>query len=317
MLLQILLIISIVLQLAASIIAMRLTRRTKFNISWILFSVALTVGAFMLFGQYYQLVADKSLRLPVDFFVWLSVVTSSCFAVGLLYVNKIIKDIARREAQQRLTEKRILNTVLRTEERERTHFSKELHDGLGPLLASAKMSLSTLEDGRGDTQETIRNLAFVIDESIRSLREISNNLSPHTLKDFGLERAIRNYINKTAAISSIETVFDCNIGQKRYDNNVEIILFRVISELMANSMRHSGANRIQISVQEDDGTITIDYSDNGKGFDPKAALEVGMGLPNIYSRIRSLKGSVNLTSTKGEGMRAVIAVKLDNAAKWR
>lgn len=123
---------------------------------------------------------------------------SLCFAVGILIVNKLLNYIARTESQRRISERRILNTVLRTEEKERRRFSKDLHDGLGPLLSSAKMSVSALStsDMSAQNQEILRNVTYVVDEAIRSLREVSANLSPHLLDNFGLARAVSNFINK-------------------------------------------------------------------------------------------------------------------------
>ena len=151
---EILLIISVILQIIAAIVAIGLTRRTKYNLSWMLFTVALTCMAFLRLGEYVQITDLKEWRLPSEFFIWTGIVTSLCFAVGMLLVQKIFNYIARAERQRRISERRILNTVLRTEEKERQRFSKDLHDGLGPLLSSAKMSISALSSG--DTDERNR-----------------------------------------------------------------------------------------------------------------------------------------------------------------
>lgn len=312
MVLQILLIISVVLQLLAAGTAIRLTRVTKFNFSWILFTIALTTMSLLRCGEYIQLVWAKELRLPPDFFVWLGVFTSLCFAVGVFYVKKIFNYIDKLDFQRRLTEKRILNTVLRTEEKERLRFSKELHDGLGPLLSSAKMSLSALKRSElsDDNQEIVRNTTYVIEEAIRSLREISNNLSPHTLADFGLARAVTTFINKSVSLNNIKINFDTNIKGERFNIDVEVILYRVICELINNSIKHSQGTQIDLSLTYTNHQIAIDYRDNGCGFNTQAMMDVGMGLSNITSRISSLKGTADISSSKGNGMSAHIAVDL-------
>lgn len=320
MVLQILLIISVILQLLAAGTAIRLTRVTKYNFSWILFTVALTVMAFTRFGEYYQVVADKELRLPQDFFIWLGVLTSLCFAVGVFYVKKIFNYINKLDFQRRLTEKRILNTVLRTEEKERMRFSKELHDGLGPLLSSARMSLSALGKSSSQTEadrEIIDNTNYVIEEAIRSLREISNNLSPHILKDFGLARGINNFIAKSTGLNKIKINFTTNLKTERFDTDVEVILYRVICELINNSIKHSGGTRIDLILLYNNQTLSLEYTDDGKGFNLPAVLDVGMGLSNITSRINSLKGTCDITSSKGKGMRASIRIDLSKTQPWR
>ncbi|GHV02352.1 hypothetical protein FACS1894159_11130 [Bacteroidia bacterium] len=319
MILEILLLISVAAQLLAAIYALRLMAVTKYNVAWILFTVALCALALTRVGQYYQIVAGKEWRLPSDFFVWVGVVSSLCFAVGIFYVSKIFNYINNTSLQQKLTQKRILDTILRTEESERAHFSKELHDGLGPLLSSAKMSLSAMEARFADPreEEIMRNLSYMIDEAIRSLREISNNLSPHTLKDFGLYRAIDSYIRRSRSIGGVKIAFNSNLGAQRFDRNVEIILFRVVSELITNSLKHSGASQITLSLYELEGGIRLAYTDNGKGFDPEASTGTGMGLSNIHSRIGSIKGNVKIAGRPGHGMTADIALDLNEATRWK
>ena len=86
---EILLIISVILQIIAAIVAIGLTRRTKYNLSWMLFTVALTCMAFLRLGEYVQITDLKEWRLPSEFFIWTGIVTSLCFAVGMLLVQKI------------------------------------------------------------------------------------------------------------------------------------------------------------------------------------------------------------------------------------
>lgn len=309
MVIEILLIFSILLQLIAAIVAIGLTRKTKYNFSWMLFTIALTLMAFLRFAEYIQMIHLRDLKLPAELFVWMGIITSLCFAVGVLLVQKIFKYIALAENQRRLTEKRVLNTVLRTEEKERQRFSKDMHDGLGPLLSSAKMSLSALPDLPLERQkEVVNNARYVIDEAIRSLREIANNLSPHVLNNFGLARALSNFIGRLSDGGKIS--FHTNLSEKRFANDIEVILYRVLCELINNSMKHSGATEVVISLQHNKGNISIDYADNGCGFVPEEIGDRGMGFPNITSRISSLKGKVAIKSAPNEGMSAHINVPL-------
>ena len=260
---EILLIISVILQIIAAIVAIGLTRRTKYNLSWMLFTVALTCMAFLRLGEYVQITDLKEWRLPSEFFIWTGIVTSLCFAVGMLLVQKIFNYIARAERQRRISERRILNTVLRTEEKERQRFSKDLHDGLGPLLSSAKMSISALSSGDTDerNREILRNANYVIDEAIRSLREISVNLSPHILNDFGLSRAISNFINRLPR-GAMRINFSTNLRTERFDMDIEVILYRIVCELINNSLKHSGASVATVSLVYADGVLRLDYRDN-------------------------------------------------------
>lgn len=315
MVLQILLIVSVILQMIAAAIAVRLMSRTKYNSSWILITVALMLMTVIRCAEYVQLVWGRELNVPQDFFVWMGVATSLCFAAGVFLVRKIFDWIETLNRQRRLTERRILNTVLRTEEKERLRFSKELHDGLGPLLSSARMSLSALKNAEltASDREILDNTSYVIEEAIGSLREISNNLSPHILNDFGLGKGISNFINKLSARGTVKKIdFRTNLREERFDTDVEVILYRVMCELINNSVKHSGAGTIELSLQYNGDYLSVEYSDDGRGFNPSAMIDVGMGLSNIQSRISSLKGEVDITSERGKGMKAVIKVGLKN-----
>ncbi len=305
-----LLILSIILQIVATVVAIRLAKITKYNFTWILFIIAFSALSFIRYGEYMRYIRAKDPVLPEEFYLWLGILTSICFAVAIFYVRKLFSYIYRTEFQRRLTEKRIVSTVLRTEEKERSRFSKELHDGLGPLLSSAKMSLSALSTRERDAadKELLEHTSYVIEEAVRALREISNNLSPHVLKEFGLARGIANFINKSLAINNIKIRFSTNLKNERFDTDIEVILYRVICELINNSIRHSHGTEINLSLLYNNNTLQLNYSDNGCGFNPQAMMDVGMGLSNICSRVNSIKGTTDITSSKGNGMRACITI---------
>lgn len=313
MVLKVLIIISIVLQTVATIAAIRLTRLTRYNSVWILFIIALTAMSLARYGQYVQIfVSEKQLRVPADFFIWMGVIASVCISVGVLYVRKLFNYINRLTHQRKLTNKRILTAVLRTEEKTRAEFSRELHDGLGPLLSSVKISMSVLAKGEHtpEEREILSSTTAVVDEAIRSLREISNNLSPQVLNDFGLKRGISNFIGKSTVLKKFDVDFSTNLHAERFDSNVEVIIYRVVCELINNSLKHAGCKHIKFSLDYGDNCLTLRYSDDGRGFNPDAVMDCGMGLSNISSRVHSLGGEVSITSRPGEGMQAVVTVNV-------
>ncbi len=308
MLITILLILSIVVQTLATAYALRLVRATKYNSVWILFIVGFSL---LTIERLVQLLMDLGVEVvPRWWFGYLGVTVSICLSIGVMYAHKLFRYIDRLNHQRTLLNKRILTAVLRTEEKARSRFSKELHDGLGPLLSSAKMSLTALsrEERNAEQREIIDNTTYVIEEAIRSLREISNNLSPHVLNDFGLARGVQNFIDKSVAMHDVKIRFTTNLRSERYDTDVEVILYRVICELINNSLKHSGCTSINLSLSQNGSELTLDYSDNGRGFNPQAMMDCGMGLSNISSRINSLGGSCSITSSKGKGMQAAIRV---------
>lgn len=228
----------------------------------------------------------------------------------MLYAHKLFTYIGHLDHQRKLTNKRIPTAVLRTEEKFRSRYSRELHDGMGPLLSSAKMSMSVLAKRAEDEEnrELIASTSAVIDEAIRSLREISNNLSPQVLNDFGLVRGITNFINKNPQLRTIEMRFDTNLRKERFDHDIEVILYRVICELINNSLKHSACTKIELDLQLVYDRIYLTYSDNGRGFDTQAVADYGMGMSNLTSRIHSLGGTIEITSQPNKGMAASIVV---------
>ena len=139
-------------------------------------------------------------------------------------------------------------------------------------------------------------------------REISNNLSPHALNDFGLARGIQNFVGKSSAMHDVKIRFTTNLRSERYDTDIEVILYRVICELINNSLKHAACSAINLSLSQNGSELTLDYTDNGRGFNPQAMMDCGMGLSNIASRINSLGGTFDIASAKGKGMRAAIRV---------
>lgn len=307
MLIKILLVISIIVQTLATAYALRLVRATKYNSVWILFIVGFSL---LSVERFVQLLMAGGHYVPRWWFGYLGIVVSVCLSIGVMYAHKLFKYIDRLNRQRQLLNKRILTAVLRTEEKARSRFSKELHDGLGPLLSSARMSLSALsrEERSADQREIIDNTTYVIDEAIRSLREISNNLSPHVLNDFGLARGVQNFIDKSAAMHDAKIRFTTNLRTERYDTDIEVILYRVICELINNSLKHAACTSINLSLSQNGSELALDYTDDGRGFNPQAMMDCGMGLSNISSRINSLGGTFDISSAKSKGMRAAIRV---------
>ncbi|MDP4184149.1 MAG: ATP-binding protein [Bacteroidota bacterium] len=313
MVLKILLALAIILQFFAAGVALKLTRVTKYNLSWILITIGLIFMAFQRLVEFVPTVSKVTIVDPKDIFVWVGVVTSLCFAIGVFLIQKIFNYIKRSEQERRRVEKKILKAIIQTEEKERQRFAKDLHDGLGPLLSTVKMAVSSLSqmEVEESQKEIIVNTDMVINEAIRSLKEISNNLSPHILDNFGLTRALWNFINKLNISKGIEVAFETNLKNERFDHESEVILYRVVCELINNTIKHAKATKININMKLEDDQITIIFADNGIGFNPDIVLKEprrGMGYSNIISRINSLKGEFNIESAPRNGTKVFIKV---------
>lgn len=311
---RVLLYLAIIVQLIALYYAIRLVRVTKYNAIWILFIIG-----FLVLGvqRVVQLWTNYGHPMPVLTMTWFDIAVSLCVSVGIVLLDKLFIYIDRLNHHRQLMDRRILTAVLRTEEKTRANFSKELHDGLGPLLSSAKISLSALShsDMTAEQRDIFNNTLYVVDEALRSLREISNNLSPHALTDFGIARGIQIFVDKAAALHKVKISFATNLRGERYDPDIEVIMYRVVCELITNSLKHSGCSEIRLSLSVAGDTLEMQYSDNGRGFDPQAMMDCGMGLSNINSRVSSLNGTFDIRSSKGRGMCASVKVNVRGAER--
>ncbi|MBA4410065.1 MAG: sensor histidine kinase [Bacteroidota bacterium] len=314
MILKILFVIAIILQFFAVAVALKLTRVTKYNFSWMLLTLGFILMAVMRLVEFLPYVTPIKPQDYREIFVWGGVITSLAFAIGVFMIQKIFKYMKRVEDSRRLTEKMFLNTIIQTEEKERKRFAKDLHDGLGPLLSSVKMSVSSLAQMKHDeaSREIVENTELVINEAIKSLKEISDNLSPHILNNFGLIRALNNFTNKINITKTIRINLESDLKDERFDSSVEVVLYRVVCELINNTIKHARARKIDISLTKEDQYLNIVYKDDGKGFDVSKIIDQqgssGMGFSNIYSRINSLKGEINIESENKKGTLVTIKV---------
>ncbi len=310
------LLISITLQVVAAVLAIRLVRVTKYRASWILISLGFILMAIKMAIKLIQFINDDfSFYLrPAD--DWLGVIIAFLFTAGVFLIGEMFYTLNRAERERKRSERRLMRAVIQTEERERRRFAKDLHDGLGPLLSAARMSVSSLLQYERDnhSKQVLENANNVINEAVESIKEISNNLSPHVLTNFGLASAIKNFSFKVSQSKAISINFDTKLTDNdRFDSNVETVLYRATCELINNTIKHAEASSIDISLEKIQRTIVIKFDDNGKGFDQEKALsnpDKGMGLSNISSRITSINGLFIINSKPGDGVHAIIKVKI-------
>ncbi|MDE6451632.1 MAG: sensor histidine kinase [Odoribacter sp.] len=305
--------ISLFLQVAAAAIAISLFKRTKFNASWILISIGFLLMAvsrvFELWPTIYPEMEDQ-LQIVQR---WLAFIISLVLLIGVFYIRKIFQFMRRVDGIRRESEKRVLAAVIRTEEQERQRFAKELHDGLGPLLSVIKMLVSGLDGNKApEMNDKIKlNLRQAVDEAIAGVRNISANISPHILNNFGLRDAVEAFIKRLRQSEEFTVCFTTNLTNERFGYNAEVILYRVICELINNTLRHAAASRVSIDIQLEEGCLYLEYTDNGIGFDVQTiARHDGMGLNNMRYRLQSGNGDIEIVSEHGKGMRANAYIKV-------
>jgi PAS domain S-box-containing protein len=218
----------------------------------------------------------------------------------------------------RENEIRIMNAVISSEEEERLRIARDLHDGVGPYLAAARLYIQSMELSDMDPRsvQIKKELSELMNLSISSIREISGNLGSHVLRSLGLRAALHGYIEKINPDGTIK--FEMTIPDHYpFIESVEMALYRVLAELIINSVKYGSPGNISIALSDSSRKVTIKYRENGVGFNLQEALgkQKGMGLYNIHSRIQALGGSVDFHSRPGKGVSVNITFERVMACK--
>lgn len=229
--------------------------------------------------------------------------------------KKAILSIGRDITERKDIERKIASAIIETEEKERRRFAADLHDDLAPLLSTIKLYIDLLKKGNFNKispQETIQSIDELIEKAIASTREISNNIMPSILQDFGLIAAVKDfctYINNT---KSINIKLDCEQYKLTGSRIEETVLFQSIKELVHNTLKHSNAGIIDIFLESNDDHINLFYKDNGIGFDvnEKTLNPTGLGLNNIVNKVKTINGLTMIKSEPDEGMSMLITLKI-------
>jgi PAS domain S-box-containing protein len=229
---------------------------------------------------------------------------------GELALIAVIRNITERKQ----LESRILDTIISTEEKEREKFARNLHDELGPLLSSIKMYVNSLSSSIEKSKHDfiIAQLKIILTEVIQSTKELSNDLSPHVLANYGLIAAIEWFINQLKPYISI--TFETNLRDERFASSLELSMYRIIKELINNTIKHAHATKINIKLFLILKTIHLDYSDNGTGFGENWQSNyefMGMGMSNITSRCRSIHATSKFFNNAPNGMAFELQVPAD------
>ncbi|MCX2481062.1 sensor histidine kinase [Pedobacter sp. MC2016-15] len=215
----------------------------------------------------------------------------------------------RELAQQKQLQ--VSSALIEGEERERKRMARDLHDGLGGMLAGIKLHLSAMLQYPDRPVSSIGGLKVVeqLDQSLNELRRIAKNMMPETLIKFGLEKAIADlclsFTNDKLQVDFQSFGIDENLPEK-----TQIMIYRIIQEILANAVRHASASSIMLQCSQNGDVFLITAEDDGRGFEFDAQVAAaGMGMSNIKNRVEYLNGKLELNSIINEG--TVINIELD------
>lgn len=242
-------------------------------------------------------------------------------AFSFLYYRNNRKLLAQKELSYRqhlneLEQQQQLQysqAMLEGEEQERRRLARDLHDGLGGMLAGAKINLSgQLENPRSENQrENLQKVIGQLDSSVTELRRIAHNMMPENLLNFGLKTALKD-LCETLMTTRTKIEFQALEIDAPIPEQTQINIYRIVQEMLANAIRHADATKILLQCSRNNDVFFITQEDNGKGFDLGSAhTEAGTGLQNIRNRVGFLKGKIEIESTINEGTVINIELHVD------
>jgi len=236
----------------------------------------------------------------------------------------ILRDVTQRKRlenemrQEQVKRQNDINkAMIYAQEQERGRIAEDLHDELGHNLSVLKMNLSVLQSKANELdpsiQKVLENSAELLDQTTMEVRNISRNLTPNLLFDFGLVAAIRNLVKRVIEGKGLQVEFiTLNTDDQELAQTIEISVYRIVQELLNNTLKYAEAEEVNIQLTLQDDNLVLMYEDDGKGFDVAAvrAQNKGLGLKNMEARARLIAASLNIDSQPGHGSTFILEVPL-------
>lgn len=247
---------------------------------------------------------DSSTPTHISPVLFLGTIGMILLAVALIlfiifHQRRVMRYQQRIQIMEAEHQKMLLRASIKLQEEERTRLAADLHDDAGPLLATARLYLNDnlVNMDKAAQLQSIFNAKQIIDETINLIRNISHSLMPPTLKNFGLESAVNDFFQKISNSGSINASSRFHDYKVRLKAEKELILFRIIQELINNILKHSKASFIHLTQHDAVDKIIIRLHHDGKGLTQDEFLRFtkfkdGLGLKNIQSRLRVIHSDI-------------------------
>lgn len=234
----------------------------------------------------------------------------------LLYIrnqNMIWKQRKLFQETEIAQQKQLLNAVIESQELERKRIGGDLHDEIGGALSAIKLMLGALKTTEEKQNTVVVPAKELIDKMIVDVRNISHDLSPPGLAMFGLYTSIEGFVSLINNSGQIEIEISHNplIEERFLSEKTELALFRILTQLISNTLKHANASKVSIHFTPTDNRLMIDYADNGNGFELEVLQQKkGIGMQNIISRLQMIEATYKMESSLGNGFKMNIDLKM-------
>lgn len=230
--------------------------------------------------------------------------------------NRKIAEAKQREYAERL--KTLSVRLMETQEIERRHLARELHDEIGQILTAISINLQAVRGHVApEALPRIEEGIGIVDRAIREVRNLSLDLRPSMLDDLGLAAAVRWYLDRQADRGGFEVHFTSNLTETRMAPDLETACFRVIQEAVTNIIRHAKARHVSVKLNRQGPELRLAIRDDGVGFDPatvrqRASHGRSLGLMGMQERVQIVGGQIDITSRKDHGTTIRVSFPVEN-----
>ncbi len=222
--------------------------------------------------------------------------------------------VRHREALIRQQQTEQLRLSFEVQEQVKKDIARDLHDEIGTRLATLKLYTTQLARFAGDSERprTLRSaINSLINDTISDVRDLLRELNPRTLSQYGFGPALEELLDRINATGAIEAHCTLDLSLGRLPLDTETMLYRIVQELLNNTLKHANATQIDITCRYREDRIHLTYADNGQGFSYERVRQ-GLGIGNIESRVALLQGSIQWQTGADAGTSVVLVVPLPN-----
>ena len=231
--------------------------------------------------------------------------------IRVLMLRNLTKQFRTQEV---LNEKTMIKNVIKAQENERKRISRELHDGVAQEILSSLVDMRVLKymDINAEVLKKVEQTEGSLMRLLGDIRHLSVELRPSTLDDLGLEAAFRTHFKWVEKNYGLLVHFTAELNAKRYEGEIETVVYRVCQEAVFNAQKYAGTDVVRVRLFESAGSLKLNVSDEGTGFDPEFVMPkgTGLGLYGMKERAELVEGRLVIQSEIGKGTAILLEIPL-------
>ncbi len=229
--------------------------------------------------------------------------------IVFIFLRRQRKFQQERDEMKNRFDQTILRTQLEIQEQTFSHISQEIHDNIGQVLSLVRLNLSTFS--HAVPEEKFEHTDQLLGKAIKDLRELSHSLQTNRIHEIGIIESVRQLMITLQKTGRYQTRLEIEESFTGIDKDTDLILFRMIQEIVNNIIKHAAATAISIEITGNQAETTLVITDNGSGFDTEKLKKAGkgIGLQNIFNRAKMIHATVDIKSAPGSGTAIILQIK--------